>query len=343
MKLDQNLYCEISLKRLEFNYKLLEKTVFNIFPVVKSYCYGFGFKNIIQTLYNLGARCFCVADLREAMKLRKINSNIEIIVFNGFFQEKKNFYQKYKITPCIINEFQLEKISNKISNKIQNKNIGYWIMVDTGMNRTGISMEQFENIKNNSNVLGVMSHFLNSQTTIPDETQRKKIDLLASKYSGPVSFLKSAVVNLGKNYRDFARIGHSLYFSSYIGTVDIARVKATIISINYLKSGESVGYDKSFTTEVDRKTALVNCGYSSGIVSNHPYFIFGDRKCQVLGRVSMDFTIVDISEIENVSIGDEIYIYKDNFSEISEITGCSMAYLSTALNREKTKFIYKDF
>ena len=335
MKLNQNLYCEISLKRLEFNYKLLEKTVFNIFPVVKSYCYGFGFKNTVQTLYNLGARCFCVADLTEAVKLRKINSDIEIIVFNGFFQKKEKFYRKYKITPCVINGLQLQKI--------QNSDIGYWIMVDTGMNRTGISMTEFENIKNNSNVLGVMSHFLNSQTTIPDEIQRKKIDLLASKYSGPVSFLKSSVVHLGKKYRDFARIGHSLYFSNYIGTVDIARVKATIISINYLQSGESVGYDKNFTTEMDRKTALVNCGYSSGVVFNHPHFIFRDIKCQVLGRVNMDFTIVDISEIEDIAIGDKIYIYKDNFHEISEITGCSMGYLSTALNMQKTKFIYRDF
>lgn len=90
----------------------------------------------------------------------------------------------------------------------------------------------------------------------------------------------------------------------------VMELKSTVAKINMVKSGESIGYGRTFTTLKSMKTAIVPIGYADGYfrnLSNKAYVLINGKKCRILGNISMDQMVVDITEV-NTNVGDEVVL-----------------------------------
>lgn len=322
----------------EFNpYKLEKKIV----CVLKSNCYGFGVNQIAKILIEkTDCRIFAVSNLYEALNLRNIDNNIKIITLNGFDYSNTNLYKEFNITPIISSMDQLNNISDDQY---------CWIHFDTGINRTGIPIYEWDNaeqIIKNKNTDTIMTH-LSCTKNVKLINEKKKqilnkqlnlINDLVKKYSKfDTSIFKTSALSLGlDNYYNNIRVGHGLYFEySYINTMDIANWQSTIMEIKTVKPGEYIGYDSKFQAKELTKIAVVNTGYSHGLKLNHPYVIINNKKCPIVGVVSMEIITVDISSINDCNLSTPVYIFYNNWKEISEILNVSCGFLSCNTNIDK--------
>ncbi len=107
-------------------------------------------------------------------------------------------------------------------------------------------------------------------------------------------------------------------------------VKAKVISIKNIKKGSPVSYTGSFVAKKDMKIGVVSFGYADGLprsLSNRGYFLINGKKAAIIGNITMDMTVVDISDISNINIGDEVVIVGKSgnrsitFEDIAELTG----------------------
>lgn len=321
---------EIDLNILSDNFKILKNKTYDISACVKANAYGFGALEITKTLYDLDCKSFCVANIFEGIELRSIlPKNIEIICLNGFIDRYADLYISNNITPAVINMEQYFKI--------QNYKILFWLFIDTGLNRTGIQFKDIDKINTNLNITGILTHFLNTNNILNEE-QVRKIDIILEKFPNiKRSIIKSSAICLEKKYKDMARIGHCLYFNTGDNiTQNIGKVYSEILSVLYIKKGEGVGYDCKFIADQDMRIAIVNCGYSYGLDKDHKYFYINNEKCQILGKISMDLTVIDISHIENVKIGDFADIF-GNFIDSARDIGFSLGYLTAKLSNKINK------
>lgn len=305
--------------------------------VVKSDAYGFGMNSVSKILYDNGCRQFAVSNSHEGTQLRSIlGGNINIITLNGYEVYNASIYKDYDLIPGITCKSQLEVIDNKQK---------CWVHFDTGLNRTGIPFEEHETIKpliEKKNVSVIMSHLSFSSPGFIRQTQLERVEKLFESYEDyDKSLLKTAGFALDKKYYyNNPRIGHGLYFKyDYLGNNNIAVWQSRIIQIKTIQPEEYVGYNGLYKTHILTKVAMVNCGYSHGLHTNHPYVIIDGRECTTVGAVSMEMVTVDVSHIE-CSLDSIVYIFYDNWDEVAKKIGVSCGVLSTRVNKNSVKVKY---
>ena len=328
---------EVNLSDLEYNYKIHKKLQNKLACVVKSNAYGFGILKIAETLYDLGQNIFYVRDIFEGVSIRKhLGTRPQIICLQGFWIEQKDLYEKYQIIPMIISLEQLQE-AQKIS-------LPLLLMIDTGMNTTGLKIKEIENLNlEHFNILCLNSHFSSSKFDVIDTNQIAQIKYLFEKYKNfPWSLCKTTASFFSKDFPNIARIGHGLYFEyPELQTKNIGKIFGKILKINDLEKGDKISYNGLFQAEKTMKIAIVNFGYHFGINNNHPFVFINQEKCPVLGQICMEVMAVDISNLnQNPKIGDNVDIYGD-FSSISDLLNCSRGYLTSNINTLDVERVYK--
>lgn len=315
----------------KFNYKNDRDK--SMIVVMKSDAYGFGAIPLAHHLViNNNCKKFAVSTLQEAIDLRialiSYGKSIEIITLNGFDYTQKYYYKEFNITPIISSLDQWDNIDN---------NESYWVHFDTGMNRTGIPMndwEKCEKLMKSTNITTIMSHLSHTKPQTINENQLMKIKELFNKYNSyDTSLLKTSGLLLDSSYYyNNLRSGHGLYFHyDYINTEDIGCWESKIQQINSVKSGDYIGYNSTFRAKEAMRVAIVNTGYSHGIQLNHPYVIINNEKCPIVGTVSMEFITVDITNVD-CDLNTPIYIFRNNWIDIAKTLDVSCGFLSCGLN-----------
>ncbi len=156
-----------------------------------------------------------------------------------------------------------------------------------------------------------------------NEIQRLRFEKIKKKLPGyKYSLAASGGIFLGKKYHyDLVRPGINLYGGNQNFNKKITHVvslKSPIIQINKLKKGETVGYSRTFKAKQNTVTATIPMGYADGIgirLSNKGYVHFKGKKLPMIGRVSMDLIIIDITKLKNkIKEGDFVSIYDKNFT-----------------------------
>jgi len=202
------------------------------------------------------------------------------------------------------------------------------------MNRLGFYIEDIEKVINlvkNLNIQGFMTHFPSADIDKNyTENQIKKfhkaLEVLNKNniYPKYIHSQNSAGLTYKCDFCNLVRIGLVLYgenpYENFpLKLENIMYVKAKLISIKNLKKGEKVSYTGSFTAEKDMKIGVVSFGYADGLprlLSNKGYFLINGKKAKIIGNITMDMSIVDLSNI-NAKIGDEVVIIgKQNNKEI---------------------------
>lgn len=335
---------EVSRRDLLHNWRYLsslDKRI-KIAPVVKSNGYGHGIVNVTKVLDYLNIPFFCVDSLFEAYQLQKAHIKTPILVMG--YTNPENF--KIKKLPFSFAVFDLE--TAKVLNKFQS-NCKVHIFVDTGMHREGIpvkdlpdfltALKQFSNLT----IEGLMSHFASSENRadplfLNQIKQFKKAKEIFKKLKvSPKWFHIAATGSLINpqtrpiiaSVSNLARTGLALYgFSPYYmdpyATLQddatrhlkpVLNLTTKIIQIKTVKKGEKLGYEGTYTAREDLTIGVLPIGYYDGVdrrLSNKGVFLVDNIECPILGRVSMNINIIDLSKVPNPKIGQEAVVYSSN-------------------------------
>lgn len=305
----------IDLNALEYNYKLCQKTAGNgcqVAAVVKADAYGLGLAHMAPILWKAGARCFFVATIEEAERLRLLLAEAEIVVLNGFKPGEEGMYFEYRIIPAICSLEEMDRAKEYARRAAQKLRI--FLHLDTGTNRLGIEREHVKGLSErvedyySLKLAGVMSHFAcaDEDHEMNDAQYRLFQELCVHFPDVPKSLANSFGLFRSADYAlDIARPGMALFgLNPMPGQKNPMRpvvdLKVPVLQIRSVRQGETVGYGATYSFQKDAKLAVVSLGYADGFLralSNKGHLYWKDYALPIRGRVSMDQTVVDLSEV----------------------------------------------
>ncbi len=324
-----NAILQINLKNIENNYNYLKKNAPNttIAACVKANSYGLGSDEICKTLYKKNCRDFFVATLEEALSLRRRYKYVNIYMLNGI-NHLDSFFEAFNSNIItVINNIDQFLILKDFF-KINKKKINCCLHFDTGMNRLGLKLKDFNNhiypFQKNLDIKLVISHLINSEKkSVLNNKQLKLFNDIKNKFY----FSKKTLFSLGNSNSiflkskfnfDIIRAGGFIYgldLTKKKKSKNVLSLKARIIQIESVKKGRSIGYGAKYITKKDSTIATLAIGYADGIPRKYNGFVFyKKKKVKFVGNVSMDLSCIDVSSIKNPKINDWVEIFGNNIS-----------------------------
>lgn len=331
------VWAEINLDNLAHNMREVKKNVKEgtlITAVVKANAYGHGSINAAKTFLKNGADRLAVATLSEAIELRKADIDVPILILGYTPTSQYSLVIEYDITQAIYNmdsAMELSKVAEKL-----NKTGYIHIKVDSGMGRIGflptdesvddiIKISKLPNVK----VEGIFTHFATA-----DETDKSYTNLQYDRFMSVINKLEerglaipikhvsnsAAIIDLTDYNLNMVRAGIMLYGYYPSQEVNKERVKlipamslkAKISNIKTVSRGTGISYGQIFVTEKESKIATIPIGYADGftrMLSSKTEACINGRRVPIVGRICMDQCMLDVSEIDNVKIGDEVVLF----------------------------------
>lgn len=310
----------IDLGKLSNNYRKVQSELAPgavVGGVVKANSYGFGAVPISKRLYKEGCRHFFVASVDEGLEVRKVlKEDAEIFLLAGILKGCEEICLENNLTPVLNSMYEVDlwiDFSKKIGRKIKAA-----IQVDTGMVRNGLSKndveKHYQRILDNIDISFVMSHLACADIVghYKNEQQLNRFKEILSFFGNNVKASLSATngIFLGSDYQfDIVRPGKALYGFSIredkIGTFEpVMDIYARIMQLNEIPQGETIGYGATYTAERTMRTATIGMGYADGFMRKFAGFghaFIGDKRVPIVGRISMDYMVIDVTDIEDDS------------------------------------------
>ncbi|MDB5553156.1 MAG: alr [Rhizobium sp.] len=324
--------------------------------VLKADAYGLGAAPVARALSRAGCRTFFVATVTEGVELRRTLPEARIFVLSGLWAGWEDLCFAHDLIPVIASVEQLDFF----------RTIGrahpHALYVDTGMNRLGLSPEEAANLSaaGARAPVMVMSHLACSDEPIHplNHQQLQSFQAIARLFAGVESSLSSSGgIFLGPDYHfDLIRPGIALYGGEPIRGVanpmqPVVTAEARILQIRDATAGEKVSYGATQTLTRDSRVAVVGAGYAdgwhrslsgSGVAlrqdrSPGAFGFVAGRKVPVIGRVTMDLTMFDITDISesHVKTGDYISLFGNGITldEAASAAGTIGYELLTSLGK----------
>lgn len=340
--MNRKTVAEIDLSAIAHNLDVVKRVSRNrpVIAVVKADAYGHGIREVSMKLVKEGTSYLAVAYTSEAVALRDAGITIPIIVL--FDRETIEEWFDYHLIPVIHDMDMAMALSEKARQK--GKTIKIHVKIDTGMGRLGLSgshliedilkIEEMEGIE----LVGLMSHF--SEADLLDRSFallqlgrfKKIIEALSQKFRSPIiSHIanSAAVFGFEDAHLDAVRPGLMLYGyspfaqhstfsiqpsaknSEMFSLIPAMEVKTTILSIRNMPPGSPISYGRTFVTKRQSTIGMLPVGYADGynrLFSNNAEVLVKGKRVPVVGRVCMDLTMVDLTEVEDVKERDEVVI-----------------------------------
>lgn len=302
---------------------------------VKADCYGLGVENCVPTLVEAGCRDFFVAHWSEVAPLLPFVPAERIAVLHGPLTVEEASYARQTGVRPVIDSLRQARLWTESGGGPCH------LMVDTGINRLGISVSEIsEPAVQALEVEVLLSHLACADEDSPmNARQLADFRAIASSIDhAALSLANSAGIALGSHYHfDLTRPGLSLYggvpreeLADHIAQV--AYPKAAIIQTRNLKAGEAVGYNATFTAPAEMRIGVLSLGYADGILRawGGASFRHGDLALPILGKVSMDMIIVDLSAARELGEGEWVEL-PYHLPDAARQTSVSQYELLTAL------------
>jgi alanine racemase len=336
-------WVEVSLTALRHNFRTVLDFVSpdaTVCAVVKADAYGHGAPECARALEAEGALWFGVTSADEGIVLRDAGITGRILVMTGFFRGEEEAIVKYDLTPAVWDWNHIELLEDAAC-KLGHDTVPVHLKVDTGMARLGIDLRDLPTfvgvMQDAEHVVleGVFTHLASSEIIdAPDvDAQMVRFEdaiqtLIEAGFS-PVYYhaANSAAIAARPNtWKNMVRPGLSLYgyylpFASVVsGTPDsslelpVQRVltwKTRIMSIRDVGSHQPVGYNGAYVTQAPTRIAALPVGYADGFsrqLSSRGRVIVRDDYAAIIGNISMDITLIDVTGIPGVDVGDEVIL-----------------------------------
>ena len=327
---------EISLKKVKANWEIINKhSNFKASAVVKANAYGFGLEEVALALKKSGCNFFYVAQIEEGIKLRNSfkSDNIKIGILEGMLHDPRE-YKKYDLIPVINN---LNQLNNFIKFKKLSPQIKSILHIDTGMNRLGLDEHELDLALENISYISsvdfefIMTHFSNSNIENDNfnDVQYKKILKINSFFKNKkITLSNTGGILLDKKFiLDQTRPGIGIYGYDANGktiTLDNqklnfpAKLKVPVLQIRFGKKGDKVSYGRTETLIRDSKLITIGIGYADGILrllKQNMKIIINGKSCQIIGSITMDSLIVDITDVEttNLQVGSYVELLNEDY------------------------------
>jgi alanine racemase len=340
--------------------------------VVKADAYGLGLEDCGTALYEAGARDFFVAVVQEGVTLRTYAPDARIYVLSGIWPGQEALFFEHDLVPVLASE---EQLALWMSVTAEHGDHPCALQVDTGFNRLGLPLEEAVAFANDvsrpasfSPVL-VLSHLHSGDTPSSplNRAQLESFQRVAAAFEGiPASLAASGGIFLGPDYHfDLTRPGIAVYGGEAVNGMKalkpVVKAEARIIQIREALSGSTVSYGATHQLSRNSRLAVVSAGYADGYLrsvsgSGVPIraggtpgafgFIAG-RRVPVIGRVTMDLTIFDVTDIPapDIKAGDYIELFGPNvlLDDVARAAGSIGYELLTGLGlRYERRYILAD-
>ncbi len=357
---------EIDLSALEHNYHFMRSRLSNgtkFLAVVKAFAYGCDMVAVAKKLEDLGVAYFAVAYVKEGVLLRKAGITAPILVLHP---QPVNF--KKLIDSCLEPSLYAPKILEQflaVAQQQHQKDYPVHIKFNTGLNRLGFSLTDVELILKKLGdceaikIKSVFSHLAASE----DENERdfslnqikvfhKITKTITKKLTHrPMYHMlnTSGILNYPEAQLDMVRSGIGLYGYGNHPTVDkelkpVATLKTIISQLHKIGPGESVGYNRNYTSDSYKTTATLPIGHADGIGRQYgggkTFVWVHGKKAPIIGNVCMDMIMIDVTGIDCAE-GDEVIVFGNGHSaEDFAQTGNTISYeILTAISQRVTRKI----
>ena len=350
--MNERCYVEISLPILLRNletYRCNIPTGTRIMAIVKADAYGHNDMIVSKFLSENGIHDFAVSNIDEAIRVRKAGVEGEILILGYTPIDRVQDLVKYDITQTLISEEYAEKINNTgLSIKTQ-------FAIDTGMRRIGLNAcnaEACERIirKYADNLIGIFTHLCVADMPEQKEFTEKQIKLFENvcdriaDLNLPYLHCMNSAGGLWhySTYSSIVRVGIILYglkpdFTNTLpdGIEPVMSWKSVVSMVKEVMVGDTIGYGRTYTVKKPMTIATIPTGYADGysrLLSNKGWVLINGRKAPIIGRICMDQMMVDITEIEDVTLGTEVVLLGKSGDEI--ITADDLAHLYNTIGYE---------
>ena len=362
-----NSWLEINLDYLSDNIESIKSLVDSdciFMAIVKSNAYGHGAVVVSKYIERECANAqLAVADVWEGLELRQANIKLPILVLGPIPDDQLDEAIEHDLSITLFNINSTILVSN-ISKKL-NKNTKVHIKIDSGLRRIGFKpgeeLQEFINTVKHLqalDIVGVFTHFAESGAIDKTFTLQQldifnkglcqlKENNINPKYIHSAS--TQAILELPESHFNLIRAGKAIYGyhgmnheSNKITLKPILEWKAVITNIKQLLPGESIGYSRTFTASKKMLIAVMPVGFGDGyssLLSNKGSVIISGKKAPLVGKVCMDSCFADITDIENVKIGDivtflgEVNGEKIEKADICNITGAQVSEVISIIGR----------
>ncbi len=318
---------EISLPALRHNLRQVARRVgtASIMTVVKANAYGHGTVPVARALLEAGAHQLGVATAAEGQELRQAGITAPILVMGGIFPEDMPLLQELHLTPVLPSRDAILMTARLVN--ARSEPLPVHLKVDTGMNRLGLTREEFLEILRADwpptlRLEGLMSHLASADVrddaSAEDQLARFRELLDAAKSAGLTVKIAhiantAAILRFPASYFDLVRPGLMLYgyANGPSAATDLRPAlswKTRIVQVKRIGAGQPISYGGTFVTSRPSTLAILPVGYADGYsraLSNSGHVLVGGRAVPIVGRVCMDLTVVDVSDLPNVRPGDE--------------------------------------
>jgi alanine racemase len=323
---------EINLGALRTNLSVLRERAgkSHIYAVLKADGYGHGAPAIARTLERAKVDGFSVALLEEAIELREAGIRAPILVMGGYYGRAYAEIVHRDLIPVVYDESQFEGLALAARALGLDKPVSVHLKIDTGMARLGARPEtlgriaaalaKFPEIR----VDGLMTHLANADaaTADPTEVQIIKFDEATAQLAklGIRTRIRhaanSAALLKGAALLDWVRPGLAIFgicpsVYDQAPLEQVMRVRTEVIDVRTIEAGDAVGYGSIFRAKQTSRIATVAMGYADGLpraLSSKGSMGVRGKKCAIVGAISMDMTMLDVTDAPGVTLGDEVLV-----------------------------------
>jgi len=322
-----------------------------IIAVVKANAYGHGSARVALALESAGADLLACADIEEAVVLRRAGVRAPILIFGALSVSDLDGLFECSLTPTISTPSAARAVQKAAAK--HKTTLGYHLKIDTGMNRLGFRHDNVRRTlpevlaSPNLRLEAIYTHFATADE--PDapffdrqranfEAALKTISELRGRppeggppeggpYEGKVlihAANSAATLRDSRVWYDMVRPGLMLYgivpppLASTIPLTPVMSLTSRVVAVKGIRPGEGVGYGLRFQADKPVTTAVIPAGYADGIdlrVSGRCHVLIRGRRVPIVGAVSMDMMMVDVTGLEDVAPGDEVVIIGRQGSE----------------------------
>lgn len=345
------IWAEVNLDALDWNLDRVRHAVGDrpVMVAVKADGYGHGLVEVAREIQDRVA-AFGVAGVDEGIKLRRagVREPIILVLSPVPYEEIPDLFP-HRLTPTVTESDFADRLSRAAEER--RLEIGVHVEVDTGMGRTGVGLEEAGRFirevatRPGLKLQGIFTHFPSADTDILfTETQlagyfRLLAELEQDGFDRVVrhSANSAGLLNVRESHLDMVRPGLVVYGilpESYrsgrrhtdLDLIPAMSLRSRIVNLRRIPAGRSISYDRSFFTTRDTSIAVITAGYGDGYpwaMANRGQVLIHGRRAPIVGNVCMDLTMLDVTEVPGVRIGDPVTLMGTEGGET--ISACDLA------------------
>lgn len=340
-------WAEIDLAALERNLKLIRASLpprIRYVAVVKADAYGHGLPHVAARLMHAGADLFAVANIAEAMTIRELSADWPILLLSATLPDEDRYLAEYDLAATVSSEEEVRRFD--AAGRAAGKPISVHLKIDTGMGRLGVWHEQaadlYARIRESGGVrlAGIFTHFASADEDAAFTALQRELFIAtlarlpeldaASLFihadnsaglettpgaGGPFNAVRVGLLQFGV-------LPHPHSLLARVQTEPVFSFHTRVGLVKELPAGTGISYGRTHRLARPSRVAVLTAGYGDGLAraaSNRGAVLVAGQRCPILGRICMDQTVVDLSEVAGeVRCGDPVVLVgRQQSAEIS--------------------------